>query len=75
MTVNTYLTSGSPILNNCCIGGYHSANGAQAYSHFTFIPVPGDFSQDVSALSHEMGEWMDDPGIKGAFNNGCLRNS
>ena len=68
MTVNTYLTSGSPILNNCCIGGYHSANGAQAYSHFTFIPVPGDFSQDVSALSHEMGEWMDDPGTKGAFN-------
>jgi len=61
MTVNTYLTGGSPILNNCCIGGYHSANGAQAYSHFTYIPITGDFSQDVSALSHEVGEWMDDP--------------
>jgi hypothetical protein len=69
MTVNTYLTDGSPILNNCCIGGYHSANGPQAYSQFTFIPIPGDFSQDVSALSHELGEWMDDPGVKGAFNS------
>jgi hypothetical protein len=69
VTVNTYLTGGPPILNNCCIGGYHSANGPQAYSHFTYIPIPGDFSQDVSALSHEMGEWMDDPGVKGAFNN------
>jgi len=71
MTVNTYLTNGSPVVNNCCIGGYHSANGAQAYSHFTFIPVPGDFSQDVSALSHELGEWMDDPGTNGAFNSAC----
>jgi hypothetical protein len=69
MTVNTYLTGGPPILNNCCIGGYHSANGPQAYSHYTYIPIPGDFSQDVSALSHELGEWMDDPGVKGAFNN------
>ena len=68
VTVNTYFTSGPPILNNCCIGGYHTANGSQAYSHFTFITIPGDFSQDVSALSHEMGEWMDDPGVKGAFN-------
>jgi hypothetical protein len=68
MTDDTYLTGGSPILNNCCIGGYHSANGPQAYSHFTFIRVPGDFSQDVAALSHEVGEWMDDPGVKGAFN-------
>jgi hypothetical protein len=69
MTVNTYLTGGSPILNNCCIGGYHSAVGGQAYSHFTFIPVPGDFSQDVSALSHEMGEFIDDPGTNGGFNS------
>ena len=68
ITDDTYLTAGSPILNNCCIGGYHSANGPQAYSHFTFIRVPGDFSQDVAALSHEVGEWMDDPGVKGAFN-------
>jgi len=55
-TTNTYLTEGG-----CCIGGYHSANGAQTYSMFTYITYSGDFSQDVSALSHEIGEWMDDP--------------
>ena len=65
MTDNLYLTSGG----GCCIGGYHSANGPQAYSQFTYITTPGVFSQDVSALSHEIGEWMDDPGVKGAFNN------
>ena len=26
-----------------------------------YIDHPGAFSQDVSALSHEIGEWMDDP--------------
>ena len=31
-TANTYLTEGG-----CCIGGYHSANGAQTYAHFTYI--------------------------------------
>ncbi len=59
MTYNTYLTQGSGF--SCCIGGYHSNNGAQTYSHFTYIGVPGAFSQDVSALSHEIGEWADDP--------------
>ena len=28
---------------------------------FDYIGTPGAFSQDVSALSHEMGEWIDDP--------------
>ncbi|HZP23386.1 MAG TPA: hypothetical protein VFB04_08065 [Terriglobales bacterium] len=55
-TANTYLTEGG-----CCIGGYHSATGAQTYAHFTYITTPGVFSQDVSALSHEVGEWADDP--------------
>lgn len=55
-TSDTYLTSGG-----CCIGGYHSANGTQSYSHFTYITHAGDFAQDVSALSHEVSEWMDDP--------------
>jgi len=53
---DTYETSGG-----CCIGGYHSANGAQAYMLFDYIGKSGAFSQDVSALSHEMGEWLDDP--------------
>jgi hypothetical protein len=60
ITYNSYLTSGG-----CCIGGYHSAYGStsapQAYSHFTYIGTPGIFAQDVSALSHEVGEWLDDP--------------
>ena len=60
ITYNSYLTS-----FGCCIGGYHSAYGStsapQAYSHFTYIGTPGIFAQDVSALSHEVGEWLDDP--------------
>jgi hypothetical protein len=60
MTYDVYLTSGG-----CCIGGYHSAMGSlpapQAYSHFTYVGKPGAFSQDVAALSHEVGEWLDDP--------------
>ncbi len=68
LTYETYLTSGG----GCCIGGYHSAFGSasapQTYTHFTYIDKPGAFSQDVSALSHETGEWMDDPFIN---NPGC----
>jgi hypothetical protein len=60
ITSNVYLTEGG-----CCIGGYHSSFGSssapQAYAHFTYITTPGIFSQDVSALSHEVGEWLDDP--------------
>jgi hypothetical protein len=65
-TANTYLTQGG-----CCIGGYHSANGAQTYSHFTYITHPGDFAQDVSALSHEISEWMDDPLTNGGNSTPC----
>jgi hypothetical protein len=60
ITYDVYLTSGG-----CCIGGYHSSMGSvaapQAYSMFTYIGKPGAFAQDVSALSHEAGEWLDDP--------------
>lgn len=48
-------------LSGCCIGGYHSYTGAQAYSMSTYVDVVGAFSQNVSALSHEIGEWADDP--------------
>jgi hypothetical protein len=53
---DTYETSGG-----CCIGGYHSTTGQQTYAVFDYVGTPGAFSQDVSALSHEMGEWLDDP--------------
>lgn len=56
LATQTYLTSGG-----CCIGGYHNYNGVQAYSMFTYIQTVGTFSQDVSALSHEVGEYLDDP--------------
>lgn len=60
ISYDIYLTEGG-----CCIGGYHSANGAQpggqTYSYATYVDSTGAFSQDVSALSHEIGEWMDDP--------------
>ncbi len=53
---NTYETSGG-----CCIGGYHSATGSQTYMMFDYVGKSGVFSQDVSALSHEMSEWLNDP--------------
>jgi len=72
ITFDVYLTSGG-----CCIGGYHNANGAQpggqTYSHATYVDSPGAFSQDVSALSHEIGEWMDDPFVDNRVN--CNDNS
>ncbi len=66
-TTDTYLTEGG----SCCIGGYHSNNGAQTYAHFTYIDHPGDFAQDVSALSHEVGEWADDPLYPSPNNTPC----
>ena len=50
LTYDVYLTSGG-----CCIGGYHSATGSQSYAHATYVDKVGAFSQNVSALSHEVG--------------------
>ena len=66
-TANTYLLEGG----GCCVGGYHSATGAQTYSHFTYITYSGNFAQDVSALSHEVGEWADDPLYPSRNNTPC----
>jgi hypothetical protein len=61
LTYDVYLTQN----HSCCIGGYHSSTGStsapQAYAHATYVDHVGTFSQDVSALSHEVGEWADDP--------------
>jgi hypothetical protein len=61
LTYDVYLTQGG----SCCIGGYHSSEGSvsnpQSYAEATYVDHPGAFSQDVSALSHEVGEWADDP--------------
>jgi hypothetical protein len=62
VTTQTYLLEGTSPTQDCCIGGYHSVTSSgQPYSHFTFIQQSGAFSQDVSALSHELAEWEDDP--------------
>jgi len=47
----------------CCIGGYHSTTiSNQPYADFTYIQsATTTFSEDVSALSHEIGEYVDDP--------------
>ncbi len=72
ITYDTYETSGG-----CCIGGYHSANAnqpsGQTYGTATYVDKAGAFSQDVSALSHEIGEWMDDPFVDNRV--GCQDNS
>ena len=52
--------------SNCCILGYHFSRGSgatfQSYGNSMYDNT-GVFSGsgDVSALSHEVGEWMDDP--------------
>jgi hypothetical protein len=67
---NTYLTN-----QGCCIGGYHSALGKVAAPHsyvvFSYVGTAGGFAQDVSALSHEVGEWADDPLVNGGNNSPC----
>jgi hypothetical protein len=73
ITYDVYLTQ----FGACCIGGYHSANGiqpgGQSYSHSTYVDSHGAFAQDVSALSHEIGEWMDDPFVNNKVN--CYDNN
>ncbi len=57
---NTFLTSGG----SCCILGYHSVTTANHTYAVAAYSDPGIFSvpiQDIHALSHEVGEWMDDP--------------
>ncbi len=53
----TYLLLGG----NCCVGGYHNYNGTQAYAMFSYLKNAGTFAEDVSALSHEVGEYVNDP--------------
>lgn len=64
---NVYLTQGSPLLRNCCFGGYHEAvynsSGLQTFiwSNDADAGVQGGFSDDVDSLSHEILEWFNDP--------------
>jgi hypothetical protein len=56
MTYDVYLTE-----DGCCTGGYHNYNGIQTYAYFSYVGKPGAYAEDVEALSHEIGEWIDDP--------------
>ena len=71
VTDNIYLTSGG-----CCIGGYHSANNnGQTYMTATYAySSVFVFSNDISAFSHEIGEWYDDPKITSNSPCGLLEN-
>lgn len=72
ITTSTYLSS-SNSTSGCCIGGYHSvtSSSAQPYSYSTYITTAGAFAQNVSALSHEIGEWIDDPNVNNAVPAAC----
>ncbi len=72
VTTQTFLTDNPQ--SGCCIGGYHSFTGVQTYTHFTYIQNAGAFSQDVSALSHEIGEWILDPFTTNGSPCGLLEN-
>ena len=76
ITYDIYLTQ-LPLGQLCCIGGYHSALGSQpsgqTYSYTTYVDSSGVFSENVSAMSHELGEWMDDPFVDNNVN--CTDNS
>jgi hypothetical protein len=73
LTYNIFLTDGG----RCCIGGYHTAEGGppggQTYAYATYVDSPGSYAQDVSSLSHEIGEWMDDPFVGNSVN--CYDNN
>ena len=65
---NVVMTQGPPTLtgSTCCILGYHTAFSSttvQTYSVFDFDTTTsfGPTSSAISAMSHEVGEWMDDP--------------
>lgn len=62
---NVVMAFGDNIHINCCILGYHGAYGSpmQVYSPTLFdtTGVFGPASQDISVLTHEMGEAVNDP--------------
>jgi hypothetical protein len=55
-------------LKKCCVGGFHSAvlTGSGAIQTFSILDfdatgVFGPSALDTAIMSHEVGEWMDDP--------------
>jgi hypothetical protein len=62
---------------NCCILGYHNAftnpadGGTTTYGTAMYDNTHNAFKgvKDISVLSHEVAEWMDDPLVNGVDNN------
>jgi hypothetical protein len=55
---------GDSLTSNCCVIGYHGAYGSPVQTYaLSDYESTGIFPglADVSALSHEIGEWEDDP--------------
>jgi hypothetical protein len=63
--------------SNCCILGYHNAftnpadGGTTTYGVAMYDNTHNAFTgvKDISAMSHEVAEWMDDPLVDGVNNN------
>jgi hypothetical protein len=60
---NVAMTAGPPAIPDCCITGYHGWNNLQTYtvSWFQNTHFFGPGFDDTSTLTHEVGEWMNDP--------------
>ena len=68
MLYNSAMSFGSPFnFNNCCAGGYHGINPTSPVTFQTYAPfmfqTSGIFlnADDTVIISHEAGEWMNDP--------------
>jgi len=62
---NTFLTQAG----RCCVLGYHSIRSSGQTYAFASYNDAGVFSvpiEDIHALSHELGEWLDDPFVNNA---------
>jgi hypothetical protein len=60
LTYNTFFTQRGTF----CVVGYHSATSTNQTYVVAAFNDSGTFSvpiEDVSALSHELGEWLSDP--------------
>ena len=71
---------------NCCILGYHNSFGAplQTYSPLDFDGIQAFGAGFTSTMSHEIGEWLDDPngsnavppwGAEGQVTSGNCQNN
>lgn len=86
ITKNVVMSTSGVSVSQCCVLGYHSGltvgGNLQIYSPFSFDST-GYFGGDVSTLSHEMGEAINDPtttnptptwGNIGQVSGGCQNN-